>query len=419
LLRHGLISLQEHLHSETLRKDYPFWGNIAMKLVVREVNDAEAEAFGILTMCVDMYGNMMYNPHWVKEQTDTIMKCGIAHEVMHVVLKHLVRIGTRDPKIWNIAVDAAVNEVLSHTFRIPDQWVRIQQMAQKCAEEIYDWIIKNAKTYKLPASGGFDSHMFGQDEGETGDNGQQKQGGASGGGQGNKNSPFFQPGQQPFDAARAVREAYNFAKSQGKLPAGIDRLFADILNPQLDWKDVLRKFIVQVIPHDFSYTRPSKKSYSCGYYMPMIKREHIELVIGVDSSGSISDPEYAEFLSEIYAMCKQFECLRATVIVCDAAVQEVVEIDENFDPNMVHGRGYGGTDSIPVYNYIEENMNMETVKLLVYFTDGYINIPDKEYTFQTLWIVTKQGRTDEVDKMKNATVIQIPKEPEGTERDDY
>jgi len=399
-----------------LLTDFPFFGNIAMKLVPREVSDAEAKAFGIKTMAVDQYGNLIYNPHWVSDQTDTVMKCGVSHEVMHVVLKHLVRIGTRDPNIWNIAVDAAVNEVLSHTFHIPDQWVRIQQMAQKCAEEIYDWIIKNAKTYKMPASGGFDSHIFGQDEGEAGgdsDKGNQQ---GQGGGQGNKNSPFYQQGQQPFDTARAVREAYNFAKSQGKLPAGIDRLFADILNPQLDWKDVLRKFIVQVIPHDFSYTRPSKKSYSAGFYMPMVKRESIELVIGVDSSGSILEEEYAEFLSEIYSMCKQFESLKATVIVCDAAVQEVMEIDENFDPYCVKGRGYGGTDSRPVYKYIEENMSPQNVKLLVYFTDGYINIPDGEYPFQTLWIVTKNGKTDEVDKMKGAVVIQIPKNGAG-ERD--
>lgn len=399
-----------------LLTDYPFYGNIAMKLVPREVSDAEAEAFGIHTMAVDMYGNLIYNPHWVLEQTDTVMKAGCAHEVMHVCLKHLVRIGTRDPKIWNIAVDAAVNEVLSHTFRLPDTWVRIQQMAQKCAEEIYDWIIKNAKTYKMPASGGFDSHIFGQDEGEATGNQSKKNQQGSGGGA--KNSPFFQEGQQPFDTARAVREAYNFAKSQGKLPAGIDRLFADILNPQLDWKDVLRKFIVQVIPHDFSYTRPSKKSYSCGYYMPMVLREHIELCIGVDSSGSISEEEYAEFLSEIYAMCKQFENLKATVIVCDAAVQEVIEIDENFDPYCIKGRGYGGTDSRPVYDWLEENKGLEAIRLLVYFTDGYINIPDKEYPFHSLWIVTKNGRVDEVEKMKNATVIQIPKNGLGKDEDD-
>ena len=383
-----------------------------MKLIPREVSDEEAKMFGINTMGVDLYGNLVYNPHWVDAQTDTALKCAVTHEVMHVVLKHLERLGTRQQELWNVAVDAAVNEILSHTFQIPDKWIRIPEMKGKCAEEIYDWLIKNAKIYKVPVGGGFDSHIFGGGKDQQG----QGQGQNQTSGQGNANSPFYQPGQQPFDTARAVREAYNFAKSQGKMPAGIERMFADILNPQLDWKDVLRRFIVQVIPHDFSYTRPAKKSYSVGYYMPMIKRESIELVIGVDSSGSISDEEYAEFLSEIYAMCKQFESLKATVIICDAAVQEVMEIDENFDPYCVKGRGYGGTDSRPVYNYIEENMNMHNVKLLVYFSDGYINIPDKEYPFPTLWIITQNGRTEEVEKMKNAVVIQIPK---NGERDDY
>jgi len=41
-----------------------------------------------------------------------------------------------------------------------------------------------------------------------------------------------------------VEEAYNLNKSQGKMPEGIDRMFAGILNPVLDWKDILRKSIV-------------------------------------------------------------------------------------------------------------------------------------------------------------------------------
>jgi len=140
-----------------LLTDYPFHGNIAMEFVSREVSEQESKAFGINTMAVDLYGNLLYYPPCVQQQTDAIMKAGIAHEVMHVALRHLSRLGTRDPKTWNIAVDAAVNEVLSHTFHLPDGWVHIPQMKQKCAEEIYDWIIKNAKTYKVLASRGFDS----------------------------------------------------------------------------------------------------------------------------------------------------------------------------------------------------------------------------------------------------------------------
>ena len=391
-----------------LLTDYPFFGSIAMHLVPREVSEEESNTYGLKTMAVDMYGNLMFYPPWVTAQSDVTLKCGVAHEVMHVTLKHLVRIGSRQAQTWNIAVDAAVNEILSHSFTIPNEWVRIQKMAGKSSEEIYDWIIKNAQTYKCPKSGGFDSHIFGEDKGKKG---------TSDDSNGSRNSPFFKPGQTPVDVPRVVKEAYNFAKTQGKLPGGIDRMFADILNPVLDWKDILRKFLVSVIPHDFSYVRPSKKSYSTGFYMPMVKRENIELCIGVDSSGSISEKEYAEFLTEILSMCRQFESLKATVLVCDAAIQRVEEITEQFDPYSIQGRGYGGTSSLPVFKWIEEEKNND-IKILVYFTDGYIDIPSKDYPFPTLWIVTAKGRTEEVDKMANATVVKIPA-LEGRDEDDY
>jgi predicted metal-dependent peptidase len=132
-----------------------------MNLVTRELSQEEVKQYGLDTMAVDQYGNLTYNPAWVQEQTDAVMKTGIAHEVMHVTLNHLRRLGSRQHQTWNIAVDAraAVNEILSHSFTIPDQWVRIQKMAGKSAEEIYDWIIKNAQTYKCPSSGGFDDHI--------------------------------------------------------------------------------------------------------------------------------------------------------------------------------------------------------------------------------------------------------------------
>lgn len=402
-----------------LLTDYPFFGNLAMKLIPRELTPEEVAQYQVPAMGVDVYGNLVYNPEWVAKQTDTTLKCAVAHEVMHVVLKHLERLGTRDKQLWNIATDAVINHILSHTFNIPSNWVQLKEAKGKSAEELYDILLKNAKFYK--GEGGFtswDTHFFGGDTEEKG--GEPKAGGqldASGGKEGKGESPFYQPGQQKFDATRAVREAYNFAKTQGKVPAGIERMFADILNPQLDWRDILRKFIVDVIPHDFSYTRPHKKSFSVGYYMPMIKKESIEIVIAVDTSGSISEREYAEFLSEIYAMVKQFESLRATLILCDAEVQDVYEIDETFDPFSIKGHGYGGTDARPVYKYIMENMNWSNVKLLVYFSDGYITIPEEEYPFPTLWVITSQGRTDEVEKMKNAIVVQMPRNHVGEDDD--
>jgi hypothetical protein len=54
-----------------------------------------------------------------------------------------------------------------------------------------------------------DSHIFGKDNDDEGDPNKQ----------GKENSPFLQPGQTPIDVTRAVKEAYDFAKSQAKLPS--------------------------------------------------------------------------------------------------------------------------------------------------------------------------------------------------------
>lgn len=372
-----------------LLTDYPFFGNLCMRLVPRELSKEEVQKYGITAMAVDIYGNVLYNPEWVSAQSDVVMKAALVHEVMHLALKHLVRVGTRDKLLFNIAADAVINEILSETFTIPSDWVRIPEMKGKSAEEIYDWLVKNMKTAKVLMGLGFDKHLWAEGNGQNE----------------TEKSPFWKEGQLPFDETRAVRDAYNFAKQQGKLPAGLERIFADILNPQLNWRDLLRKFIAETLPHDYSYTRPNKKSEATGFYIPMVKRENIELVIAVDSSGSISDSEYAEFLSEVYAMCRQFEAIRGTLLICDAEIQNIIEIDETFDPYSIKGRGWGGTDARPVYRWIEENK--PNTKLLVYFTDGWITIPNTEYPFHTLWIISSNGRTDDVNRMENATVVKM------------
>ncbi len=89
--------------------------------------------------------------------------------------------------------------------------------------------------------------------------------------------------------------------------------------------------------------------------------------------------------------------LKATVLICDAEISQVVEIDNTFDPGMdIEGRGYGGTSCIPVFDWIHNERN-ENIRLLVYLTDGYIDEPYEaiyETAYPVLWIVTPRGSED-------------------------
>ncbi len=388
---------------------FPFFGSIAMKMVIHEMTPEEVEQTGCTTAGVDIYGNLFYNPAWIDEIDDEFVLFTMAHEVLHLCMKHPERLGGRQHEIWNLAVDATVNNTLSETWRIPDGLVDMPNMKGKCGEEIYDFLIKDLTPKTQNKYGkSIDFHIW------------DAKGGRNNSGQGNTskqgnigtegNSPFKIDGQLPFDEVRAIKDAYDLAKGQGKLPAGMERIFGDILAPKLNWKDQLRKYLVNILPCDYTYTRPSKKSYSTGFYMPTVTRESIELAIGIDTSGSVSNEEYMEFLSEIMGICSQFDSVKATIIPCDADVTDVYEVNEHFDPTIIKSRGYGGTLSEPVYKWLENNIGQENVKLLIYFTDGFIDPPKEAPSYHTLWVITKNGSTEAVERMDNATVIQMPKD---------
>lgn len=382
---------------------YPFFGTMAMHLKPIELTAEEAQKrMRVPTMGVDIYGNMPYNRDFVDSLSPEDLLFVIGHETMHLALEHLKRKGSRSVAYWNLATDEAINNLLKHEMRIWKQALCSHQFEEMSAEAIYDELLKEGTMDRVYGPGGadsFDTHFY--DESAPGskkdDNG----------------SPFHSPGQEKLDAPKMIKDAASFAKSQGKMPAGLARLFKDILEPRMNWKELLQKYIMSVLPQDWTYTKPSKRAQAAGFYMPSVVKETVDIVIGVDSSGSISDDEYAQFLSEIFAMTRAVQNLRATVLICDAAISQVVEIDNSFDPAMdIAGRGYGGTSCIPVFHWIHEEKG-ENVKLLVYLTDGYIDEPHEQVYvsgYPVLWVVTPRGSTEFLHKkIGNQVVVQMEK----------
>ena len=391
----------------------PFWGTMAMHLRPMGFSKEEAQKiFGKKepTAGVDIYGNMPYCNEFVDGLTPEELMFVVAHETMHLALEHLKRKGSRDQEMWNVATDEAINNLLKHEMRVLRNALCSHQFEEKSSEEIYDELLKDQTIQKvyggnMPSS--FDAHFYDD----------------SGGGKNGKNqkpsSPFYSPGQEKINAPKMIKDAASFAKSQGKMPAGMERLFKDLLEPKMNWKELLQKYIMAVLPQDWTYTKPSKRSAASGFYMPSIVKETVDIIVGVDSSGSISDHEYNQFLSEIFAMTRAVNNLRATVLICDAAISQVVEIDNSFDPSMdIEGRGYGGTSCIPVFQWIHEEKS-ENVKLLVYLTDGYIDEPFYEIYesgYPVLWIVTPRGSVDFLRKnIGNQVIIQMSTPVKGEE----
>ena len=149
----------------------------------------------------------------------------------------------------------------------------------------------------------------------------ERQDDGEGGGNGSGSLPN---GQEPFDIhdwdgaqemdaeekrelAREIDEAVRQgALVAGKMGSGGDRDLEELLKPQVDWREVLREFVQNTCAgSDYSsYRRPNRRYLSSGIYMPSGITEQVgELVVAIDTSGSIRMRELMAFLTEVKEIC--------------------------------------------------------------------------------------------------------------------
>jgi predicted metal-dependent peptidase len=193
---------------------------------------------------------------------------------------------------------------------------------------------------------------------------------------------------------KIISEGAAMAKQQGKLPAGLERMIEDILDSKIGWKEKLYKYIVDQIVCDFTWSKPSKRSWGLNTYLPSPLKESIKIVASVDTSGSIGEDELQAFLSELVSIGNSFENIEIEIIVCDAAVHETYVLDKNNVDDIMNLKmsGGGGTSHEPIIKHIKENIT--DCKIAVHFTDGYSdinNIKHDDLDFDNLWIISKGG----------------------------
>jgi len=409
-----------------LQKEKPFFSYLTMHLKLREDKTDEL-ACG--SMGVSSDGECIFSPDFVTSLSDEELKGVLCHEVMHCALEHLVRIDNRNPSIWNASVDIVVNNMLvKDGLHLPKDGLvpyqneiqllekHIKNISEKSAEEIYDEVYSDIrkKLDKVQKKlqdyinehkdelQGFDEHL-GEGSGDDKDSKKKQkqnklgQGNSLKGKLGKKESKNWK---------KILVDAVTFAKQRGQLPAGMERLVDKVLETHIDWKALLYKYITNQIPIDYNWTKPSKRSFSTGVYMPGVEKEKIDIVVSIDTSGSISDDELSEFLSEVISIIRRFKNVDLTLISCDSKIHNVqtyknATIDDALDFKL---SGRGGTSHVPVYRWILENMPQ--AKLLINFTDGYTEFPDsRDVNVKSLWVICGYSRNLEIPF---GEVIELP-----------
>ena len=154
-----------------------------------------------------------------------------------------------------------------------------------------------------------------------------------------------------------VVQAAKAAKSVGKLPSSIERVVDQIVNVTTPWHDVLERFMVSKIKDGYSWSRPNRRFIAKNIYIPGTdyKPKMGKLVIGVDTSGSISQEVLNYFGGHINRILSTCNPESVIVVYCDAKVQAVDEYAPDDYPVQLVAHGGGGTSFKPVFDYIDNN----------------------------------------------------------------
>lgn len=372
--------------------DQPFFGVLALRMKM-------VEEAAVPTMATN--GELvLYNPDFVDKLSVTELKGVLAHEVMHAGLGHHWRIGDRDLMTWNKAADYAVNDIILNSgFELPEGHLYDACYHDIATEELYQKLFQ-----ENPPGGGSQEQGSGQGDGQDEQDG--KGGGQNQQGQDKPSPSHQQPNSDPGgcggiipikDKAQAKEQEQEWKSAlvqaasvaKGKLPSQIKRMIDEIINPELPWTTLLRDFVEKTARNDYNWMRANKRHIVNGVWMPsLISEELPEIVIAIDTSGSINDEMLAKFAAEASGV---LEAYRTTIhaIYCDAAVQGVDVFTNEDLPLKFNPKGGGGTDFRPVFDYVDKQGL--TPACLVYFTDMYGTFPDLESPYPTMWVSTTKG----------------------------
>jgi len=361
---------------------HSFFGNLATRLTLTNADE------WCSTAATDGQ-KFYYNSRFIMMLRTKEVEFLVGHEVLHVVYDHMGRRGTRDPEIWNIADDYAVNADLKR-HKVGEFITTVPALYEAkydgmAAEAIYDDLMKNVQYINIEdlLDKMFDDHVDGEGEGEDND--------GEGGDKKGKGRPQMSP-EERERVRQEVRQAIiNAAQSAdaGSIPKGVERMLKELTAPVMPWRELLQSNLTSAIKSDYSWMRPSRRGWHMDAVMPgMNPGEEIDVTVFIDMSGSISAKQGQAFLSEVAGMMEAFDGFKIRVACFDTEVYNMQEFtSENLDTvDEYKIMGGGGTDFDCIFKYLKEEGSVPN--RLIVFTDGYPvgSWGDADYC-DTTWII--------------------------------
>lgn len=384
-----------------------------------EVIDGEQEG-GRFTAYTDGINKVYCREYVADYKCESKLRGLVLHENLHVGLKQIPRYRdlNHDHKLLNYAMDFVVNDIIKNTggvvgtnkeplVTLPDGALYHPMFHDWNVRKVYNYLKKRKEELDEADKNNSDpqpcdqqnkSSSSGEDKDET-DVDEALRNMDSG-----TDEHIFK-GVEDMDAEqiKKLEDEIDKALRQGGMLAGrmggnIPRVIGELLEPQVDWREVLREFVQSAMrgKDEYTWRKMSKPYLANDMYIPSMHSETMgELVVAIDTSGSIDNEQISAFASELASICEVCSPDKVRVLWWDTKVHGEQVFEGNYQDiaKMLKPMGGGGTHVGCVSDYmVKSSINAE---VLVIFTDGYVEHDIKwEVTAPTMWFVTQNGSFD-------------------------
>jgi predicted metal-dependent peptidase len=313
----------------------------------------------------------------------------LKHELLHIAFGHLVSFSSfSNKKLANVAMDMEINQYIEDSW-LPEGGIKLEDYGDLKLDKkagcryYYDQLLrlqdekdKNGTTGNTPmdnlldnvASGDIPDHSTWEEFDDMTD-------------------------AEKKLIEKQVQKILQDAKEQtvkkrGNVPGEIEGLIVveEITKPKFDWRGYIRRFTgVSTKVFTKKIRRKENRRYEDNPGLKIKMRQH--MLLAIDTSGSVSDTELAEFMNEIHHIYKAG--VDITIVQCDTSIRS---IEPYRGKNEINVLGRGGTEFDPVLDYY--NANLKKYTSLVYFTDGecYTSVKPKS---KVLWVLSERSSMNE------------------------
>lgn len=369
------------LISHQQKSSIAFFTSLLFMTKIQEANSEEVQT--IATDGLDI----IINPDWFNEVTQDERNLAVLNATLHIALLHPSRKRARDAQLWSKASNITTAILLQDYGMMPKN-SELDNFRNKTTEVIYDML------YQKPAEDQPEDNDTDTQINQAGSNQEQDQGSNSdGSGDSEQQQQQQETSVSAEDVQQQVQDKLNDAQTQIKmqgnehslngLPDAMKRIFEKLSKPKAPWNILLARFLNQASKNDYSWRKPNRRFFP-EHHLPSLYAEGLDRIdFVIDTSGSISEKDFQQFLGEIDKVLKQYKPKEIGLSQFDHKYRGTEIINEFTDLRKTKILGGGGTR---IESTLEAVDKFNT-KCIIIFTDGYMNLELVKPKHEVIWIV--------------------------------